>query len=137
MRVIIVSARRDEATVREAVRSKCDGFVVKPFRLKDLAQRIAMELFTITHQEIRILCRDLVTIRTNVFREKGFEEFNSQLWDPYPVKYREMMLCVMLPRGIRPAHFARALDEELEKRVVLLLKHPGKWKKIFPPKRYV
>lgn len=132
MRVIMVSARRDEDTVREAVKSGCDGFVVKPFKLKDLAERIATELFTVTEAEIRSILRTPLGVKTTVFREAGATDYNPAHWDPYVVRYKDATLCLLVPRGVRPTQFAKALDEELEKRVVVLFKHPQKWKKVFP-----
>src|SRR5690606_38454222 len=45
MRVLMISAKRDEVTVRRAVELGCDGFLVKPFDLKELERRISLELF--------------------------------------------------------------------------------------------
>lgn len=132
MRVIMVSARRDEATVRDAVLRGCDGFVVKPFKLEELAERIATELFQLTDTEVRALFRANLELKTNVFREPGLQDLSAHTWDAYVVRYNNANLCVMVPRGVRPGHFSRALPAEVEKRVMVFYRHPQKWKKVWP-----
>lgn len=135
MRVFMISAKRDEETVRKAMLLGCDGYIVKPFKLAELERRIAMELISISIEDIRALVNAGVSVKTALFREPGIQEFSPQQWDPYPVKHAGMNLCLMVPRGVRPTHFVKAPADEVEKRVVVMFKHPTKWKKVFPPAR--
>jgi len=135
MRVIMVSAKRDEETVKKAVKLGCDGFIVKPFKLKDLSERIAMEMMIITEEDIRGFLRGGLHIRTTMFKEPGMNEFSVLQWDPYPLKYQDANICLLVPRGIRPAMFLKAPLEELESKVVVLYRHPQRWKRIWPSAR--
>lgn len=132
MRVIMISAKRDEDTVKSAVKLGCDGFIVKPFKLKDLAERIAMEMVTINEDDIRQFVRQSLNIRTGAFKEPGMAEFSVLHWDSYPLKHADTNLLLLVPRGVRPALFGKASDDELQKRVIVLYRHPQRWKKIWP-----
>lgn len=132
MRVVMVSARRDEDTVREASRLGCDGYVVKPFKLKELGERIGMELFAVNDDDLRTIFKGQLHVKTTMLKEPGLTDYNAVNWDPYPVKFKDMNLCILVPRGIRPERFARALSDEMEKRVVVFFRHPQKWKRIWP-----
>ncbi len=132
MRIIMVSARRDEETVRDALRLGCDGFVVKPFKLKELAERIGFELFQINDADVRAILKIPMQVRTILLKETGLSDFNAAHWDSYPIKFKEMSLCVLMPRGVRPSKLAKALDEELDKKILVFHKHPHRWKRIWP-----
>lgn len=134
MRVVMVSARRDEDTVREASRLGCDGYVVKPFKLKELGERIGLELFAVDDQDLRAIFKGTLHVKTSLLREPGLADYDPVHWDSYPVKYKDVELCLLIPRGVRPARFARALTDDMEKRVLVFFKHPQKWKRIWPMK---
>lgn len=132
MRVVMVSASRDEDSVREASRLGCDGYVVKPFKLKELGERIGLELFAVDDDDLRAIFKGQMHVRTSLLRELGLTEYNVLHWDSYPVKYKDVELCVLVPRGVRPERFARALTDDMEKRVLVFFRHPQKWKRIWP-----
>jgi DNA-binding response OmpR family regulator len=130
--IIMISARGDEATVKAAVKLGCDNFIVKPFKLNELAARIASELFGNATLDVRSLFDHAVFIRTSVFREPGMNEFNSLHWDPYPIKYDEQDLILMLPRGMRPSSLIRLPEAELAQKIVVVYRHPLRWKRLWP-----
>ncbi len=133
MRIVMVTAKHDEATVRAAVKLGCDGFLIKPFSLKDFAARVTLELFSVGDGEVReMLKKGLSTMRSNLLREPGMVEYSAQDWDAYPLKWGEVRICVLLPRGVRPTHFQKAPLDECEKRLVILYKHPLRWKRVWP-----
>lgn len=133
--IIMISARRDEKTVKEAVRLGCDNFIVKPFRLNELAQRIGSELFCAADIDIRQLAESALSLRTAVFREPGMQELNSLHWDPYPVRYKGHDLCLMLPRGLRPQVLGKLPDFDLKQKLMVMYKHPLRWKRVWPSKK--
>lgn len=133
MHVVMVTAKRDEETVRAAVRLGCDGFLIKPFSLKDFASRVALELFSVSEADVRdVLKKGLSAARSNNLREPGMTEYNAQDWDAYPLKIGDVPICVLLPRGVRPTHFQKAPLDELEQRIVVLYRHPSRWKRVWP-----
>jgi len=132
MRVIMVSGNHDEETVRKALLLGCDAFVVKPFNPVDLERRIAMELVSITAADIRALVSGELREKRSLLREPGMQEFSVLLWDSYPVTFKSIRLCILVPRGVRPGHFANAPTEELEERLVVLFRHPQKWTEVWP-----
>lgn len=134
MRVIMITARRDEETVRRAAKLGIDDFVIKPFKLRELAERIAIELFAITDAELRNIFKAPMQMRTSQLRQQGLTDFDPLHWDSYPVRYRNQDLCILMPRGTRPSRFSKALTHELEKRVIVYFRHPQRWKKIWPPR---
>jgi CheY-like chemotaxis protein len=134
MRVVMVTAKRDEETVRTAVKLGCDGFLVKPFSLKDFAARVTLELFSLGDSEVReILSKGMSSMRGTIMRETGMGEYNSADWDAYPLKWGEVRICVLLPRGVRPTHFQKAPMDEAKRHIVVLYKHPLRWKRVWPP----
>ena len=130
--IIMISARGDEATVKKAAVLGCDNFIVKPFALTDLAERINSELFRLSTDQVRVLLEKARTIRTRLTREPGLQEFRAIEWDPYSFQLKDIEVCLMIQRGVRPASLARIPELELQKRVVVFSKHQVRWKRIWP-----
>jgi DNA-binding response OmpR family regulator len=95
--VFMVSARRDESTVREAAKIGCDNFIIKPFKLKDLAERIGLELYSISEHELRSLVRGPVILKPAVFKEPGMHDLSPLNWDGFLVKHNDQTLCLLVP----------------------------------------
>ncbi len=133
--IIMISARGDEATVKKAAVLGCDNFIVKPFTLTELADRIKGELFEINYEQVKKVLEVARNIKTRLVREPGLQEFRILEWDPYFLTYEGRDLCILTPRGTRPNAMARLEEADLKKRVMLFLKNPIRWKKIWPIER--
>jgi CheY-like chemotaxis protein len=132
MRVIMVSARRDEDTVVGAVQLGCDGFLLKPFKFKDLGERIAVELFSVDDVDIRGLLKGSLVTSPGTLLEPGLSELNILACDAYTVQHQGVTLAIVLPRGMNPTMLARALPVEVAKRVTVYYRHPQRWKRVWP-----
>jgi two-component system response regulator MtrA len=135
MRVVMVTAKRDEETVRACMKAGCDGFLVKPFSLKDFASRVALELFEVSDDDVHgMLRKGLSAMKSGLLREPGLQEYDTLQWDPYPLVWNDVRICMLLPRGVRPTHFQKTPDEA-EHRIVVLYRHPLGWKRVWPAKK--
>lgn len=130
--IIMISARGDEATVKNAATLGCDNFIVKPFTLTELAERIKNELFEINYEQVRKLLEVTRNMRTRLIREAGLQEFRIVDWDPYSITYEGRELCVLAPRGVRPSSLAKLDEPDLKKRTAIFLKNSIRWKRIWP-----
>lgn len=130
--IIMISARGDESTVKKAALIGCDNFIVKPFSLNDLVQRIEGELFELNVDQVKLLLDEVRNVRTRLLREAGLQDFRVLEWDPYYLLKDQKDLCIMIPRGVRPNSLARLSEDELRRRIVVFYKHPIRWKKIWP-----
>lgn len=130
--IIMISARGDEATVKKALTLGCDNFIVKPFTLTELAERINSELFEIDYDQVRKLLETTRNLRTRLLRETGLQDYRIVDWDPYQVNFGDREFCVLAPRGVRPSSLAKLEQADLEKRTVVLLKSAIRWKKVWP-----
>jgi len=130
--VIMVTAHGDEKTVTKAVGYGCDNFIVKPFKLNDLAKRIDAELLQLTYADVLELLQQPMSIRTAALREFGLQEFDPIKHDPYPVSYGELDFCIILPRGLRPNALLRLAEQDLSKRALIYFRHPLRWKRVWP-----
>jgi DNA-binding response OmpR family regulator len=130
--IIIISARGDEATIEQAVKLGCDNYLIKPFTMKELARRIDAELFSVDVEFVRQLLPRLQYPHQALLRAVGLKEFAPSDWDAYSFKADEIELCVLVRRGYRTAPLAKAVEEELKRKVSILYKHPMKWKCIWP-----
>lgn len=132
--VIMISARRDEDTIRRAVALGCDNFIVKPFKLQELAARISAELFTIEFIEVQDVLSRLQT-PSQFF--KGFDsamqtEYSSDNWDAYLTRHAERELCVLVGRGIRPIPLSKLAEDEVRTKVNIFHKKGARWRKVWP-----
>lgn len=133
--IIMISARGDEGTVKKAATLGCDNFIVKPFTLTELAERIKNELFEINYDQVRKVLEVTRNMRTRLLREAGLQEFRIVDWDPYSINYGGRELCVLTPRGVRPNGLAKLDEADLQKRIIIFLKSPIRWKRIWPLER--
>lgn len=133
--IIMISARGDEATVKKAAVLGCDNFIVKPFTLTELADRIKGELFDANYEKVKKILEVARNIKTRLVREPGLQEFRILEWDPYFLTFEGRDLCILTPRGTRPNAMARLEESDLKKRVMIFLKNPIRWKKIWPIER--
>ncbi len=132
--VIMISARRDENTIRRAVALGCDNFIVKPFKLQDLAARISAELFNLEFNEVQEI---LSRLQTPIQFFKGLDgivqtEYSPDKWDGYLTRHDERELCVLVSRGIRPIPLAKLDEEELRTKVNVFHKKGTRWRKVWP-----
>lgn len=130
--IIMISARGDEATVTKAAQIGCDNFIVKPFSLNELVQRIEGELFELDTEQVRAILEEARNVRTRLLRESGLQDFRVLEWDPYHLQKNHKDLCIMIPRGVRPNSLSRLSEDDLKKRVVVFYKHPIRWKRLWP-----
>lgn len=130
--IIMISARGDESTVKKAAQIGCDNFIVKPFSLNELVQRIEGELFELNIEQVKQLLDEIRNVRTRLIRESGLQDFRILEWDPYYILKDQKDLCVMVPRGVRPNSLSRLSEDELKRRIVVFYKHPIRWKRIWP-----
>ena len=132
LHILMVSARRDAETVRDAAAAGIDGFIVKPFKLKELEARIAQELYVVEEEELRRLFLGRVSPRPSLLRESGLTEFSPVDWDPYLSRSGEQQLCLLVPRGVRPERFGRVDPEELSRRVMAFVRRATRWRRVWP-----
>lgn len=129
--IIMVTAQGDEETVKKAVALGCDNYIVKPFKLDELTRRIEVELFTLTYDSICRMLESVKDLRTKLFREIASREFNGVHWDPYYIKDNNMEICIMVPRGVRPASLTRHSETDLKNKIAVFFKHILKWKRAY------
>ena len=101
--IVIISARGDESNIRKAGKLGCDNFIVKPFKLKDLAERIALELFSIKFNSIQEILPTLHTSRNILLKSPGLKHYSALLWDAYPAFYQDVELCILIAAGLKPS----------------------------------
>lgn len=130
--IIMISARGDENTVKKAAVLGCDNYIVKPFSLTELADRIKAELFDLSYDQVVNLLNTARHIKTRVLREPGLQEFRVLEWDPYVLTHEEREICILIPRGTRPNALARLTEPDLQRRIMVFLKHPIRWKRVWP-----
>lgn len=132
--VIMVSARRDEFTVKEALKMGCDNFLVKPFKLKDLSERLSHETKQISEQEIRNIIRPPLMLSKSIesLKEPGLLDISPNHFDTYSVQFDEVPAVLITPKGVRPEIYHRMPTAELQRNLQVYLKFGRRWRKIWP-----
>lgn len=134
--IFMVSARRDEDTVKEAVKLGCDHFLIKPFKFKDLADRLNSEFKSIETEALRSLIKPPLTLVKNneLLREQGLSELSPNMYDSYSVIIDKTNAAIVTLKGLRPELFSRSLEGEMERNVTVYFKFGRRWRKIWPAK---
>lgn len=130
--IIMISARGNEENIIKAGKLGCDSFIVKPFKLEELADRVALEFFAMDFAIVQDVLKSLQATRSNLLKQPGLKEYSPLSWDAYPAKYENVDLCVLIPRGVRP-HSLSLLDESRARdKILIFCKHPHRWKHVWP-----
>jgi CheY-like chemotaxis protein len=130
--IIIVSARGDEETIKEAVKLGCDNFMVKPFKMKDFIDRVEKELYTLDETELREILSQLKMSNNNLLKNIGVHTKGMAHYDAYPLTHNDKELCVIVRRGAKPATICRHDMEKITKEVVVYCKSQMRWRIVFP-----
>lgn len=130
--IIMISARRDEQTIKIAGELGCDNFIVKPFNLKELAKRIAMEFVEVDFPFIQNAVANMRVPKAGMFGQPGLGEFNSLSADCYPFTDNGFEFCVVIQRGMRPTGLKKATEQELREKIRVFFKHPIRWREVWP-----
>jgi len=130
--VMMISARRDEKTIKAAVTLGCDNFMIKPFKLKELARRIAIELITIDIDFIHESIQYIRAVKNSFFRQPGLTDLGDLAWDCYPFVRDETDFCIVVARGLRLKSITKAKLEDPNKTIRVFYKHTLRWRQIWP-----
>lgn len=132
--VLMVSARRDETTVKEALKLGCDNFLVKPFKLKELAERLNHETVSIDERDLRSIIKPPLTLpkSATLQKEPGLMDYPVHLWDAFASKIGENSVAILTAKGVRPEIFYRSLSVELERSLIAFIKNGRRWRKVWP-----
>ncbi len=135
--VIMVSARRDEFTVKEALRMGCDNFLVKPFKLKELAERLSHETKVLQEAEVRHFIRPPIMLSKapDILKEPGLMDLSPNLFEAYSVQFEGLPGAIVTPKGVRPEIFHRSLSSDMERSLTVYLKFGRRWRKVWPLKK--
>lgn len=130
--IVIISARGDEANILKAAKLGCDSFVVKPFKLKELAERIALELFSLKFSVIQEILPSLHAPRSILLKAPGLKDYSALSWDAYPATHQDVELCILIPRGVRPNSLSLLDETKAKDKILAFFKHPTRWKLAWP-----
>ncbi|MBF0443652.1 MAG: response regulator transcription factor [Oligoflexales bacterium] len=130
--IIMVSARGDEDTIKEAIKLGCDNFVVKPFKMKDFQERIEAELYNLREEDIRDLLSKVKRTNNSLLKALSIPVIDIPIYDAYPIKYHGRELCVVTFRGVNPKSVGKHEMEQLSKEAMIFFKSPVKWRLLFP-----
>lgn len=130
--IMMISAKNDERTIKDAARLGCDSFVIKPFKMQDIARRIALELITVDARFVYDCLKSVRFQKNMLMRESGLGKYDSEQWDGYGFTQDGFQFCLLAPRGVRLQAVARFDERKLRDKVKILCKHKTRWRLVWP-----
>jgi response regulator RpfG family c-di-GMP phosphodiesterase len=131
--IIMISARRDVKTITRAAELGCDSFIIKPFKLVELAKRIYIELFSVDLAFVQQSFSRIDMITNTVLQQKGLSHISAVHWDAYPFKHEEVEFVLVLARGLKKGALIKMPEVEIREKSEMYFKMPnGHWRKVWP-----
>lgn len=131
--IIMISARRDVQTITKAAKLGCDNFIIKPFKLAELAKRIHIELFSVEFEFVQQSFALMDEVKNNVLTQPGLTHINPVHRDAFPFKQDSVEFALIVSRGLKKAALQKMEEEDIRDKVQLYFKIPyGNWRKVWP-----
>lgn len=131
--IIMISARRDVDTITKAAKLGCDNFIIKPFKLSELARRINIELFSVDMPFMQSSFEKIDEMNNNLLQQEGLNNISPSHFDTYPFKYEGTEFALVVVRGLKKSALLKMSEEEVHEKTRMFFKMPSNvWRKVFP-----
>ncbi len=134
--VVMVSSLGEAITVNEAIKSGATDFIVKPFDLDTLKEKILEHLYSLSYELTRkILLYTKASDYSEEYATKIFGEHIAKNWSLYKTKVFGQELAILLKKPLK--HEERlnlAKPEAREKVMVFVKEHEDNWLIMWPIK---
>jgi DNA-binding response OmpR family regulator len=130
--IILVSGEGDSETFLKASKLGADDFLVKPFSLTDLGNRITQQLFTVDFENLAEILKQAQPQAADSRNEAGVDPNKYQDWNVYSSHYNGVDLCVLLPKGLAVQTAATLSEDKAATQIVVLSKARKNWRCVWP-----
>jgi CheY-like chemotaxis protein len=130
--IILLTGSRDLATISDAVKLGIRDYMVKPFDLTDLVQRIRGQVAYIYLSDLKTILPNLRLPEEKMINQIPAFENHTHDYDAYPVLYKNQKICVVLPTHLNPKMLLDLNKDQLFFEVLVFIKANKKWRQIWP-----
>lgn len=133
--VILATALGTEHVVKSATSVGVDDFIVKPFRLEQIANRVELHLLVRTPALAKRLVIGLTDKDKVVRSAVSFKGIDWEYWDLYSSKYLGHELFIIIPKDADPQATSEISDDESRQKIMIYAKIDNSWCRVWPRQR--
>jgi DNA-binding response OmpR family regulator len=129
-RIMLMSGVPERQTIEKAKELKVDGFILKPFNLKDLRTRIELHLAKLDFAELREML-GFARRSSNTPDADEFRRFGAN-WVSYSLHYKGTDYQLMIAKTVDIQQVKSLVEAEAKERVTVYCKVAGGWHQAWP-----
>jgi DNA-binding response OmpR family regulator len=131
-RVFIITGHSEIEAVLAAKKLGVDGFVAKPFDLKDLVKRIEGALYKIDYNELRELMSLLKHPSPQLGGEAHLSKFSKEIWETYRQEFKGDVYHLAVSKSPGLGILSTFSEKEIGQRIVVFINKKGTWQQSWP-----
>jgi CheY-like chemotaxis protein len=133
--VVMLTGSQDPNLIKQAYHAGAIDYLLKPILPNVLVERIQSNLtLKIDTEEVYKILNFLHLEENSILNSTGLKEYRKSTMRCFPILYKSIQICALIPGEFRPKAFLGSTREILEANIIIFRKSSLRWNKIWPAK---